>query len=302
MIGVLADDAEIARRRPMAFLATRDERLADKMVPAVEVGGLVAQIELDPRRATGAVVVPVPRTCPPARCCACVSRPGWARRSRRGTEFRTSPGRGWCNSRRRRARGAPRRVRRTAFSAKMIRWECDNTVGSECETWNVGGATRAGNRKILAVARSAPISAARPAPTDPLMPTYDYVCETCEHEFEFSQSIKDKRFTRCPASVCPRRIKGKGRVKRRLGGGAGLLFKGSGFYITDYRSESYKTAAKSDAPPAAAAADSAAPAGKSEAKAETKSEGKADRRPERRRGDRRVLTPRSRSGSPPTDY
>jgi putative FmdB family regulatory protein len=108
------------------------------------------------------------------------------------------------------------------------------------------------------------------------MPTYDYLCETCEHEFEFSQSMKEKPLARCPASVCPRRIKGKGRVKRRLGRGAGLLFKGSGFYITDYRSESYKTAAKSDAPPAAAAADSAAPAGKSETKAEPKSEGKAE--------------------------
>jgi putative FmdB family regulatory protein len=112
------------------------------------------------------------------------------------------------------------------------------------------------------------------------MPTYDYVCETCQHQFEFSQSMKDKPLSRCPVSVCPRRSKGKGRVKRLLGTGAGLLFKGSGFYITDYRSESYKTAAKGDVAPAVAAADSAATPAKTEAKAETKSDTKPETKSE----------------------
>ncbi len=81
------------------------------------------------------------------------------------------------------------------------------------------------------------------------MPTYEYVCRKCEHEFERFQSIKDEPLKRCPEC--------KGKVVRKIGGGAGLLFKGSGFYITDYRSEGYKKAAKSESDsdkPAAASA------------------------------------------------
>ncbi len=70
------------------------------------------------------------------------------------------------------------------------------------------------------------------------MPTYEYRCKKCDHEFEVFQSIKD-----APKKTCP---KCKGRVERLIGAGAGLLFKGSGFHITDYRSESYKSAAKSE--------------------------------------------------------
>ncbi len=70
------------------------------------------------------------------------------------------------------------------------------------------------------------------------MPTYEYVCRKCGHEFEQFQSIKDEPLKRCP--------KCKGAVKRKIGTGGGLLFKGSGFYITDYRSESYKQGAKSE--------------------------------------------------------
>lgn len=70
------------------------------------------------------------------------------------------------------------------------------------------------------------------------MPTYEYRCKKCSHEFEVFQSIKDAAKKTCP--------KCKGRVERLIGAGAGLLFKGSGFYITDYRSESYKSAAKSE--------------------------------------------------------
>ena len=83
------------------------------------------------------------------------------------------------------------------------------------------------------------------------MPHYDYVCETCEKQFEVFQSMNDKRLTKCPEKGC------KGKVRRLIGTGAGLVFKGSGFYITDYRSEGYKAAAKQDS---ASAASSSSPA------------------------------------------
>ena len=72
------------------------------------------------------------------------------------------------------------------------------------------------------------------------MPTYEYVCEKCDHEFEAFQSIKADPLTDCPQS------KRKGKVRRLIGTGAGIIFKGSGFYETDYRSESYKAGAKKD--------------------------------------------------------
>src|SRR4029079_6646519 len=78
------------------------------------------------------------------------------------------------------------------------------------------------------------------------MPTYEYVCEKCDHKFEISQSIKDEPLKNCPKEKCALKKWGKGKVKRAIGAGAGLIFKGSGFYITDYRSESYKQAAKKD--------------------------------------------------------
>lgn len=79
------------------------------------------------------------------------------------------------------------------------------------------------------------------------MPTYEYVCERCGHEFEKFQSIADKALTICPQELCAQRKWGKGKVKKVIGAGAGLIFKGSGFYITDYRSEKYKEAAKKEA-------------------------------------------------------
>ncbi len=82
------------------------------------------------------------------------------------------------------------------------------------------------------------------------MPTYQYACQKCGHEFEFTQSMKDTPIATCPADRCARKRWGKGKVVRRIGTGAGLIFKGSGFYITDYRSESYKAAAKKDVNPA----------------------------------------------------
>ena len=93
------------------------------------------------------------------------------------------------------------------------------------------------------------------------MPNYDYVCPKCGHEFEVFQSMNDPRLTKCPQKGC------RGKVERKIGTGAGLMFKGSGFYITDYRSEGYKEAAKKDAAPAAVES-------KSESKPETKTESK----------------------------
>ncbi len=78
------------------------------------------------------------------------------------------------------------------------------------------------------------------------MPTYEYACEKCGHHFEKVQSIKDKPLTVCPKELCKLKKWGKGRVKKQLSAGAGLIFKGSGFYITDYRSENYKAGAKKE--------------------------------------------------------
>jgi putative FmdB family regulatory protein len=78
------------------------------------------------------------------------------------------------------------------------------------------------------------------------MPTYEYACSKCRKQFEIFQSMKDDAFKTCPESQCRMKKWGKGDVKRLLGAGAGLIFKGSGFYITDYRSEGYKQSAKSE--------------------------------------------------------
>jgi putative FmdB family regulatory protein len=78
------------------------------------------------------------------------------------------------------------------------------------------------------------------------MPTYEYICEKCGHQFEQFQSIAAEPLTVCPKERCGKKSWGKGKVKRAIGAGAGLIFKGSGFYITDYRSEGYKQAAKKD--------------------------------------------------------
>jgi len=80
------------------------------------------------------------------------------------------------------------------------------------------------------------------------MPTYEYSCEKCGKNFEVFQSMRDEAFQECPQQHCQLPQWGHGRVKRLLGTGAGIIFKGSGFYITDDRSSSYKEAAKKDAP------------------------------------------------------
>lgn len=105
------------------------------------------------------------------------------------------------------------------------------------------------------------------------MPTYEYECSKCKKTFEAFQSMKDEAFKTCPKEKCRMKTWGKGKVKRLLGAGAGLIFKGSGFYITDYRSEGYKSAAKSDSTKSestpAAASKSETPASAPKTKAET---------------------------------
>jgi len=97
------------------------------------------------------------------------------------------------------------------------------------------------------------------------MPTYAYVCEKCGHEFEKFQSMKENALSICPQDLCSKKRWGRGKVKRQLGAGAGMIFKGSGFYITDYRSEGYKQAAKKDA-----SSSSPTSSGTSEKKSESK--------------------------------
>ena len=71
------------------------------------------------------------------------------------------------------------------------------------------------------------------------MPTYDYICDACGHEFEAFESIKADPQKDCPECKTPK-------LRRKIGAGAAILFKGSGFYQTDYRSESYKKAAQAE--------------------------------------------------------
>src|SRR5213592_4054821 len=77
-----------------------------------------------------------------------------------------------------------------------------------------------------------------------LKPTYEYACQKCGQNFDAFQSMRDEPFRECPKELCRLPKWGHGKVKRLLGTGAGLIFKGSGFYTTDYRSDSYKEPAK----------------------------------------------------------
>ncbi|HAU38407.1 MAG TPA: FmdB family transcriptional regulator [Phycisphaerales bacterium] len=81
------------------------------------------------------------------------------------------------------------------------------------------------------------------------MPTYDYQCDACGHTFEKFQSITAKPVRKCPAC-------GKLKVRRLIGIGAGVIFRGSGFYQTDYRSDSYRKAAEKDKPSSGGSTDS----------------------------------------------
>ena len=89
------------------------------------------------------------------------------------------------------------------------------------------------------------------------MPTYEYECGSCGKNLEIFQSMKDAALKKCPSC-------GKNSLRRKIGTGAGIIFKGSGFYCTDYRSDSYKKKAEGDKP-----ASTAAPEPKKETKKET---------------------------------
>ncbi len=104
------------------------------------------------------------------------------------------------------------------------------------------------------------------------MPTYEYICEKCGHQFEKVQPISAKPLTVCPKEVCAQKRWGKGKVKRAISAGGGLLFKGSGFYTTDYRSEKYKEAAKKDSAPSSSSKSEAKSSGSDSKSAPAKSE------------------------------
>jgi putative FmdB family regulatory protein len=109
------------------------------------------------------------------------------------------------------------------------------------------------------------------------MPTYEYVCAKCDHQFDLVQPIADQALKVCPKDKCGMKRWGKGKVKRAISTGGGLIFKGSGFYITDYRSDSYKEAAKKESSAASpASGGDAKPTG---AKTETKPAAKPETKP-----------------------
>lgn len=104
------------------------------------------------------------------------------------------------------------------------------------------------------------------------MPTYDYECKSCHHTWELFQSIKAAPVKKCPEC-------GKNQAQRVIGPGAGIIFKGSGFYITDYRSDSYKKAAAAESSSSSSKSDSGSSKSEgsaSPAKAEKKSKPKAE--------------------------
>lgn len=98
------------------------------------------------------------------------------------------------------------------------------------------------------------------------MPTYDYECDACEHKFEHFQGINDPHLKKCPEC-------GKNKLRRLIGAGGAVVFKGSGFYQTDYRSDSYKQRAAADKPSSESSSSSESKSSdtKSESKSSTES-------------------------------
>jgi len=112
------------------------------------------------------------------------------------------------------------------------------------------------------------------------MPTYDYRCDACGHEFEQFQSMTASPLRKCPEC-------GRMKLKRLIGTGAGVIFKGSGFYETDYRSESYKKGAEAEKKAAEPNPDS-----KSDSKSDAKSDGKTGNKTETKKsGDGKANKP-----------
>ncbi len=103
------------------------------------------------------------------------------------------------------------------------------------------------------------------------MPTYDYTCDACDHRFELFQQMSEAPVKKCPKCGAPK-------ARRLIGPGAGFLFKGSGFYTTDYRSEDYKRRAKSEGsePAKAEPKSEEKPAATSESKPAPKADSKTD--------------------------
>ena len=132
------------------------------------------------------------------------------------------------------------------------------------------------------------------------MPTYEYICSKCEHKFETVQPITARPLTVCPKALCPKKPWGKGKVKRAIGTGGGLIFKGSGFYTTDYRSEKYKAAAKKDSGAiSGSSSEGAKKEGKAPASSGSTATGRSSLRPARvsnRPVEKRLTTDR---GQPP---
>ncbi|MFZ2875757.1 MAG: FmdB family zinc ribbon protein [Phycisphaerales bacterium] len=110
------------------------------------------------------------------------------------------------------------------------------------------------------------------------MPTYDYKCGACGHQFEHFQSMKDVPLRKCPKCA-------KSKLERLIGTGAAIIFKGSGFYQTDYRNESYKKAAEADKP-----ASESKPDTKPDTKPETKADSAAPATPAGEAGSRPAPT------------
>jgi len=113
------------------------------------------------------------------------------------------------------------------------------------------------------------------------MPTYEYLCEKCAGVLEIVQSMRDAPLKECPKELCRQKKWGHGKVKRLIGSGAGLIFKGSGFYITDYRTDSYREGAKKDAPAAPATADKPAAGKEAKPSAAATTPAKAEPKPKK---------------------
>ena len=117
------------------------------------------------------------------------------------------------------------------------------------------------------------------------MPTYEYICRACGHEFEEFQSIKAD-----PIAVCPKCRKKK--VERKIGIGGAVIFKGGGFYETDYRSESYKSGAEAEKKAGEPKSDSAP-----EAKGAAKGDAKVDAKPDTKSGEKAAPKTDAKNGS-----
>lgn len=120
------------------------------------------------------------------------------------------------------------------------------------------------------------------------MPTYEYACKSCKHAFEEFQSIKAAPLKKCPEC-------GKAALERLIGTGAALIFKGSGFYQTDYRSEAYKKSAEADSKAAAPVAETKPSANGDAKPADTKAEAKPEAKPEPKPAKVQATRPASKS-------